>query len=238
MTRPPVKRTPRAAGPLNPSRAAGAPAPASAAATQPFYAAASQAAPASPPIPPEAQSQLAAAAQQQHAAAVRDQALHTGDGNTADAGLSEHAAVPADPMAPPSAAEIARLREMRKPLGAYSQKLALPKRPGYHRHWFNDVAGRVDEASASGWSHVLDKDRKPLKRAVGTGRDNGVMYAYAMELPEVFWQEDMDARHEQAAATVASTKANPFKAAPGSAKPSDKGKFYSPSEEPLTVGVR
>lgn len=230
MSRPPLRRT---AGPTNTSRGAGAPAPASAAATAPFYAAATgdDQAPAAPPAG------LAAAAQA-FTAQVQAQALDLDGGGSADLSIAAEPGADLDSTAPPSAADIERIRALRKPLGAYSQKLALPKRPGYHRHWFNDVAGRVDEAKASGWSHVLDSDKKSLKRAVGTGRDNGVMYAYAMELPEVFWLEDMAARHEQASATVAATKENPFKAAPGSAKPTDKGKFYSPSEEPMKVEVR
>jgi hypothetical protein len=127
---------------------------------------------------------------------------------------------------------IARIRAIRKPFGgAMQQKLALPERQGYHRHWFNDVAGRIDEASASGWSHIMNpRDGKTLKRAVGSGRDNGVLYAYAMELPNVFWQEEMDARHAKATAQIDAIKTKPFQAKPGQAQASDKGKFYDPTE--------
>lgn len=126
---------------------------------------------------------------------------------------------------------IARIRAIRQPFGAMAQKLALPARIGYHRHWFNDVAGRIDEALASGWAHIINpRDGKPRKRAVGTGRDNGVLNAYAMELPEVFWQEEMDARHQQASARIDEIKKKPFRSAPGQAQASDKGKFYDPTE--------
>lgn len=126
---------------------------------------------------------------------------------------------------------IARIRAVRTPFGSMSQKLALPQRSGYHRHWFNDVAGRIDEAKASGWSHVKnEKDGTPLKRVVGTGRDNSPLLAYAMELPEVFWQEEMDARHAVATAKMDSIKKNPFASKPGQAQASDKGKFYDPNE--------
>jgi hypothetical protein len=128
---------------------------------------------------------------------------------------------------------IARIRAIRKPFGgAMSQKLALPERIGYHRHWFNDVAGRIDEAKASGWSHLKNpRDGAPLKRAVGTGRDNNVLYAYAMELPEVFWQEEMNARHEVAKQKIDGIKAKPFRAQAGQAQAADQGKFYNPVEE-------
>jgi hypothetical protein len=132
--------------------------------------------------------------------------------------------------------DVARIRQIRKPFGAATQKLAIPQRPGYHRHWFNDEAGRVDEAKASGWSHIKGRDGQPIRRAVGTGRDNGVLRAYAMELPEVFWQEDMAARHAEAQARMDSVKKSPAQAKPGQAKPSDKGKFYSPNDEaPISI---
>lgn len=158
--------------------------------------------------------------------AVQAQAVEMEDHGSADAMLSPEA----NPSAPDLRSEIDRIRSIRKPLGAYSQKLALPKRSGYYRHWFNDAAGRVDEARENGWSHILDKDKKPKKYPVGSGRDNGVQYAYAMEIPEVFWLEDMEAKHERAANAVASTKKNPFQAKAGSVDKSDAGKFYSPVE--------
>ena len=112
-----------------------------------------------------------------------------------------------------------------------AQKLALPKRPGYHRHWFNDVAGRIDEATASGWSHVINpRDGKPMHRVVGSGRDNKALEAYAMELPEVFWQEEMVARHKIASDRVDGIKKRPAAAQPGQAQASDAGKFYSPHD--------
>jgi hypothetical protein len=130
-------------------------------------------------------------------------------------------------------ARIGALREKnRQEWGAFSQKLALPVRPGYHRHWFNDVGGRIDEAKASGWSHVKNpRDGTPLKRAVGTGRDNNVLNAYAMELPDVFWKQEMDLRHGVAKEKVDAIKKKIASAVPGQAQASDQGKFYSPVEE-------
>lgn len=124
--------------------------------------------------------------------------------------------------------EIERIRKIRKPLGTYSLKLALDKRPGYHRHWFNDTGARIQEALANGWSHVKDHDGKPAKQAVGFGRDNGVLNAYAMEIPQVFWDEDLAARHERANAAIESTKSQIAVDKGGKAKAEDSGKFYSP----------
>ena len=158
-----------------------------------------------------------------------------GSGADVSAGVSADASIA--PAFEPKDGEtleqaIARIRGFRQPFGALQQKLALPVRIGYHRHWFNDVAGRVDEAKTSGWSHVKNpRDGTPLKRVVGTGRDNGVLYAYAMELPDVFWHEEMDARHQEAKARIDGIKAKPFRAQAGQAQASDQGKFYNPVED-------
>ena len=159
---------------------------------------------------------------------VAEPSLPVAEGLTADHALAPNAE-PQDGETLEQA--IARVRAVRSPFGVTTQKLALPVRPGYHRHWFNDVAGRIDEAKASGWAHVKNpRDGTPLKRVVGTGRDDNALYAFAMELPEVFWLEEMDARHKVAQAKVDSIRKNPFQAAPGQSKPEDKGKFYDPTE--------
>lgn len=134
-------------------------------------------------------------------------------------------------------ADVERIKGMRKPFGAFTQKLALPERPGYKRHWFNDTGARVEEAISSGWAFVSGNDGKNIRRVVGTGRDNGVLYAMAMEIPKVFWQEDMDARHEAAAGRMEELKAKPFKSAPGQSKPSDAGKFYSPDDAAAPISI-
>lgn len=132
---------------------------------------------------------------------------------------------------------IARIRSVRKPLGTHSAKLAHPEIPGYKLHWFNHDAARLEEATGAGWAFVNDTDGKPKKRAVGKGREGGVMYAYLLKLPLVFWQEDMARKHAAAAERVDQLKARPFQAPPGSAQASDAMKFYSPTEgrDPLSV---
>lgn len=154
------------------------------------------------------------------------------ESHTADVSLSPDAA----PQGEESLQQaIDRVRGMRRPFGAFQLKLAIDQRPGYHRHWFNDVPGRVDEALASGWTHVM-KDGKPISRVVGTGRDNGVLRAFAMEIPLVFWEEDMAARHKAAQAKIDTIKEKPFMSRSGESKPADQGKFYSPTEAaPLQV---
>lgn len=227
----PRRRTPPA--PVNQSRGAGQAAPASAAATEPaagaFY--------------DDGDSPLAAAAPTPRAEvietiteSVRRNHIPIETMGSADVEVVERAAAEQadeDGDSPESLAEtIERIRRTRRPVGGFLQKLALPLRRGYHRHWFNDVAGRIDDAKANGWAHVKGTDGQPVARCVGSGRDRGALYAFAMELPDVFMQEDMDARHAAATAKIDALKAGPFRSPSGTAQASDKDKFYSPTEAP------
>ena len=219
--------------PLNQSRAAGQAAPKSAASTAPmegahgdFYS----------PGDSESPNTPRAGFKTEFINEVRHNSMPIEQGGSVDREVAEHLASDAIEDSDVLAAEIARIRATRKPIGAYSQKLALPKRSGYHRHWFNDTAGRVGEAKNNGWTHITGTDGKPIARCVGTGRDKGALYAYAMEIPEVFWLEDMAARNQAATDKVDALKASPFQAKAGQAQSSDNGKFYDPTGEgPLQV---
>lgn len=167
------------------------------------------------------------------AVAAADQAVDVETNISADASIAPNSEPQDGESLDQAVARIRAERERsgRHVFGSLHQKLALPVRSGYHRHWFNDVAGRVDEAKASGWAHIKNpRDGTPLRRAVGTGRDSNVQWAYAMELPLVFWQEEMDARHALAKEKIDGIKASPFRAQPGQSQVSDQGKFYNPVE--------
>lgn len=126
---------------------------------------------------------------------------------------------------------IARIRSLTtRRMGGFQQKLAYPKRPGYYRHWFNDSPGRIDEAKANGWAFVKGHDGQPVRRHVDSGRDNRGLNAYIMQIPEVIHREDMAARHAAAASMMDSVKKKAFDAPSGTAKASDAGKFYSPTD--------
>lgn len=132
--------------------------------------------------------------------------------------------------------EIDRIAHARRaPFGTQTQKLALAERPGYKRHWFNDSPGRIEAAEENGWTKIKAKDNKVVRRVVGSGRDGGALYAYAMEIPTVFWQREMDARHRSAQARMDDIKKNPIRAPAGMAQPSDKEAFYSPAREALSI---
>lgn len=92
---------------------------------------------------------------------------------------------------PPEAAPPRRERT-RVPFGAMEQKLAYPERPGYHRHWFNDVPGRIERAKLAGYEHVQGTDGKPVARVVGRDQGGGGLVAYLMEIPSGWYEEDME----------------------------------------------
>lgn len=229
----PTTRRRSPAGPKNQSRGAGAPAPVSAAATAPtFY---------EPPGDSRAESPLAQARPPAPPAPAPDPEAPVELYETDDARLSADAQVlaAAEEKSPGASEEtyeqqVARIRAMRRPLGEFHLKLDIEKRRGYHTHWFNDAGARIDEALLAGWA-FRQRDGQRVRRAVGMGRDQGVLYAYAMDIPLEFWQEDQAARHKQASEKMEALKASPFRAPSGSAKASDSGKFYSPVEgqEPI-----
>lgn len=119
-----------------------------------------------------------------------------------------------------------RKRE-RRPFGTLQQKLAYPERPGYHRHWFNDVPGRISQALEAGYEHVKDSEGKPVTRVVGVAEQGGPLNAFIMEIPEEWYQEDMIA-HEKVDAERLEAVRNPT--VQGTPDARDSEKFYAGKE--------
>lgn len=126
-----------------------------------------------------------------------------------------------------------KIRVSRKPFGSMRQKLAWPPRSGYHRHWFNDDPGRIQEARAAGYESVKDHDGQIVSRPVGTAKAGGVLLGYLMEIPEVLWLEDMRAAQELAnEREQAILKSEPRGKA---LKQDDRSKFYQPDSMPTRI---
>lgn len=116
----------------------------------------------------------------------------------------------------PSNEEIAaRQRPARKPFGSLEQKLAYPERQGYHRHWFNDVAGRIDRASEAGYEHVKDKEGKNVSKVVGTAEGGGPLHAFLMEIPEEWYLQDMAEQQQRIDAVEETIKRGEFESKEG-----------------------
>ena len=105
------------------------------------------------------------------------------------------AAKPA-PTAEVPAATDRPARPARKPFGGLSLKLDYPNREGFHRHWFNDVPGRIARAQEAAYEHVKDASGKPVSRIVGTAEGGGALTAFLMEIPEELYQLDMKAEQD------------------------------------------
>lgn len=169
---------------------------------------------------------------------VVEGARHDGlDSISADATLHPETARATEASA--LAEDIERIRKLR--IGWSSglmQKLALPVRRGYKRHWFNDSGNRIEDAKASGWSTIKGSDGQPIKRIVGSARSGQPLAAYAMEIPEVFWLEDLAAKNKVAEDQLDTVRGKPFQVPPGMAKRSDAGKFYSPNESVVGIESR
>jgi hypothetical protein len=88
-------------------------------------------------------------------------------------------------------------RESRVPFGVARTKLSVPMEiEGYHLHWVNDSAGRIQEAQRGGYTFVEPKevgapeDGSQVKRLVGKNEDGSAMYAYLMKIEMEFYLED------------------------------------------------
>lgn len=90
-----------------------------------------------------------------------------------------------------------RRRRNRKPFGNQDAKLNYPEREGYHRHWFNDVPGRLMRAQEAGYEQVNDGNGQPVHMVVGVARGGGALTAYLHEIPLEDYQEDMAANDSE-----------------------------------------
>lgn len=115
----------------------------------------------------------------------------------------------------------------RIPMSIPQQKLAVPDIPGYHLHWFNGNASRIQQALRAGYEFVdpsevdvtntglADDVSKSGNSDMGsrvsiisgndTDVDGSVPRLYLMKIRQEFWEEDqktLEDRNEQIAATL------------------------------------
>lgn len=88
-------------------------------------------------------------------------------------------------------------RGKRRPFGRARAKLSYDKRDGFHRHWFNDVPGRLEDALAAGYAHVIgEHDGQKVCRTVGQHPQGGPLKAYLMETPMDWHVADLAAEQQ------------------------------------------
>lgn len=106
-------------------------------------------------------------------------------------------------------------KEVRRPFGAQVQKLAYEARKGFHRHWFNDEPGRLEQAVAAGYTHVEDREGKKVSRPVGVNTAGGPQIGYLMEIPQEWYDEDMAAQQKRVDEVDDSIKRGAVSGSPG-----------------------
>ena len=120
-------------------------------------------------------------------------------------------------------------KDARRPFGSQTQKLAYPEREGFHRHWFSDKPGRIDAAVAAGYTHVIDKEGKRVARPVGVNDAGGAQIGFLMEIPEDWYQEDMERQFAENNKMEEAIKTGSV-----AGKPGEDG-LYVPKDTPIRV---
>jgi hypothetical protein len=78
---------------------------------------------------------------------------------------------------------------VRRPFAERQMKLSAPRRPGFHRHWFNDEPGRIAHMKERGYK-VVTENGKPITRTVGVSARGEGQTGYLMEIPLQWYEED------------------------------------------------
>lgn len=110
----------------------------------------------------------------------------------------------------PVSANVGTQKPIRTRRGAFNGTEAKMKVersiPGYHMHWLNDYAGRIQQAVQGGYefvtadevgsmvnSNITDRNNdlgEKVRMLVGHNEEGGPLYAYLMKIPDEFWRED------------------------------------------------
>ena len=117
---------------------------------------------------------------------------------------------------------------VRVPMGSQVQKMALPNRPGFHRHWFNDKPGRIQAAINAGYAHIKDSSGRPITRIVGVAERGGGLNAYAMEVPLQWHEEYQKLKQDRLDEEDKTIQRGAFRVEPGDRR-------YVPKSTPIKI---
>lgn len=112
---------------------------------------------------------------------------------------------------------------VRTPFGQRQARLSAQKREGFHRHWVNDVPGRVKMFQEAGWKVVHEKGQPLNDLVVGINARGEGQKAVLMEIPLQWYLEDMAARQRAADEIEQTIRRNEVAATDGSHR-------YTPKE--------
>lgn len=106
-------------------------------------------------------------------------------------------------------------RENRTDIGVKPRNLDAPVREGFRRRWVNNDKGRIEAFREDGWEVVQDDGT--IAKRVGRKEDNSDLHGVLMEIPEEFFQENLE---EGRAQIVDPTKMPEAQIGPGEYSPS------------------
>jgi len=86
-------------------------------------------------------------------------------------------------------------RAPRVPMVA-GKNLELPIRKGYHRHWFINKPGRIEQAENAYWGFIFDDTGSKITRP------SGPFLMFAMEIEDRYWKEDNDLKNKKTIDTL------------------------------------
>lgn len=136
------------------------------------------------------------------------------------------------PVAADGQADAPVAPRVRKPFGARKYKLDNSQRPGFSRHWFNDVGNRIRDAQEAGYNFVLDHAGNKMTHIVGKAEGGGGIVGYRMEIPSDWYEADQAAK-----VAVNEEKMNQIKhGIAGGAVPGEDG-AYRPVNQAGTLGA-
>lgn len=89
-------------------------------------------------------------------------------------------------------------KSTRIPFGNQVSKMGIPEREGFTRRWFNDKPGRIQRALDAGYKMIENPLTKaPYELTVNqSAGKNDAMKAFAMEIPNEFYDEDFALKQE------------------------------------------
>lgn len=132
----------------------------------------------------------------------------------AEAGLGQYAAEMPQSNETAITTDLVAVAAKRIPMGKRQPRLSAAARPGYHRHWFNDIRDRLDLAVQAGYAFVKDGKGKNIERSGGYYEGNAFK-TYLMELPMQFRNEDLEARQERSDEIDSKIYDGQYKSEPG-----------------------
>lgn len=81
---------------------------------------------------------------------------------------------------------------VRKPFAERQMRLHAPSRPGFHRHFINDIPGRVAHMQERGYK-IVTEGGKPIKKVVSVAANGTGLDGFLMEIPVQWFEEDQRA---------------------------------------------